>query len=347
MVKINNGREKKWDDVYSIKGGQIVEVGKSSSYGNYVVVEDEDGVRAMYGHLANTTLSEGDSVQRGECIGQMGGTGRGEPVPNKHLHVSVYTTESQQSGTKFYQKNINPVGYILDGGAWPCNTTISGSYCEVYGTRENDVKWNCDNFKGYPHEGVDFSGKIANLIPGWSEVEIDPKLASQGYDLYEGQLDYKNQLEKEFDGLIAKATKEAEKEFEKLNKERIEKGEDPLTKDDLKNMKESAKKSVFDNYSKIYTNKLVVKDNQIDFEYDLIQEKVAKDLAEYYEITKFINNVKQSVLPIGSPVGKDNKNISDLARDFKRSAMEKILDERVIELDKILRTNSKWRSRPV
>lgn len=98
MIKVNDAgnekenRTRQWDDVYSIKGGVVKEVGNASngnSYGNYVVVQDENGIYSKYGHLDSVSVKVGDTVVQGEFLGQMGKTGRGVPGPNKHLHVNI------------------------------------------------------------------------------------------------------------------------------------------------------------------------------------------------------------------------------------------------------------------
>lgn len=56
-------------------------------YGNRVVVDHGNGYRSLYAHLANIYVSVGQSVSRGQAIGQMGSTGRSTGT---HLHLEIH-----------------------------------------------------------------------------------------------------------------------------------------------------------------------------------------------------------------------------------------------------------------
>ena len=66
------------------------------TYGTYVVIEHEDGVRSYYAHLSDRTVRVGDTVKKGEIIGHSGNTGRVNPMPTAsnplagtHLHFEI------------------------------------------------------------------------------------------------------------------------------------------------------------------------------------------------------------------------------------------------------------------
>lgn len=70
-------------------GGTVVVAGwpDSQGYGNRVVLDHGNGYRSMYAHLSNVYVSVGESVTRGQLIGQMGSTGRSTGT---HLHLEIH-----------------------------------------------------------------------------------------------------------------------------------------------------------------------------------------------------------------------------------------------------------------
>jgi murein DD-endopeptidase MepM/ murein hydrolase activator NlpD len=93
------------DPICAIKGGKVIaayDEGYFSkdnilwTYGTYVVVEHEDGMRSYYAHLKSRTVSVGDTVSGGQIIGYSGNTGRTNPEPTAasplagtHLHFEI------------------------------------------------------------------------------------------------------------------------------------------------------------------------------------------------------------------------------------------------------------------
>ncbi|OGE42237.1 hypothetical protein A3B45_04380 [Candidatus Daviesbacteria bacterium RIFCSPLOWO2_01_FULL_39_12] len=70
-------------------GGSVVVAGwpDSGGYGNRVVIDHGNGYRSLYAHLSNIYVSVGDTVTRGQLIGQMGSTGRSTGT---HLHLEIH-----------------------------------------------------------------------------------------------------------------------------------------------------------------------------------------------------------------------------------------------------------------
>jgi len=55
--------------------GTVKTAGNSASYGRYVMVEHEDGVVSLYAHMSKVCVKAGDSVLKGDKVGEVGSTG--------------------------------------------------------------------------------------------------------------------------------------------------------------------------------------------------------------------------------------------------------------------------------
>ncbi len=67
-------------------GGVVTYAGWMSGYGNYVVINHENGYQTAYGHCASLCVKVGDRVAKGDLIAKMGNTGRSTGT---HLHFEV------------------------------------------------------------------------------------------------------------------------------------------------------------------------------------------------------------------------------------------------------------------
>lgn len=82
-----------WDGV-TISGNQ--------SYGNMIQIQHEDGNTTLYGHLSKILVAEGDVIQKGQKIGEVGASGN---VTGPHLHFEVRANYGR----------INPLPFISGG----------------------------------------------------------------------------------------------------------------------------------------------------------------------------------------------------------------------------------------
>lgn len=88
-----------YDDVYSVVSG-IVTVGyEDGGFGNYVMINADDGLTVIYAHLSEVEVGNGQNVVPGDNIGVSGNTGKSS---GPHLHF-----ELRQDGKAF-----NPMGWI-------------------------------------------------------------------------------------------------------------------------------------------------------------------------------------------------------------------------------------------
>ncbi|MBQ9737140.1 MAG: peptidoglycan DD-metalloendopeptidase family protein [Clostridia bacterium] len=67
-------------------GGVVTYSGWMSGYGNYVIINHENGYQTAYGHCASLDVNVGDRVAKGDVIAKMGSTGRSTGT---HLHFEV------------------------------------------------------------------------------------------------------------------------------------------------------------------------------------------------------------------------------------------------------------------
>ena len=86
-------------------------VGSFSSYGEYIIIDHEDGTMTLYAHgmPGSRLVSEGQRVSQGQQIMSVGNTGNVRPRPSPsaptngtHLHFEIYVNGNQ----------VNPANYI-------------------------------------------------------------------------------------------------------------------------------------------------------------------------------------------------------------------------------------------
>jgi murein DD-endopeptidase MepM/ murein hydrolase activator NlpD len=96
----------------AVSAGTVIHAGygyAGAAYGNHVVLQLADGKYALYGHLATTTVSKGQTVAAGQMVGTVGSTGNSS---GPHLHFEIRLNPSQ-----FYVGNfLNPVSYMASKG---------------------------------------------------------------------------------------------------------------------------------------------------------------------------------------------------------------------------------------
>jgi murein DD-endopeptidase MepM/ murein hydrolase activator NlpD len=79
------------DPVYSTASGSITFTGSDASHGKNIIVTHSAGLQTRYMHLSKISVSEGDTVKKGQFIGEVGSTGR-STGPHMHYEVLKYGT---------------------------------------------------------------------------------------------------------------------------------------------------------------------------------------------------------------------------------------------------------------
>ncbi len=65
----------KGDAVYAVADGTVLETGFDSTYGYYVVLDLGETITVKYGHLQDTNVENGETVEKGQKIATLGATG--------------------------------------------------------------------------------------------------------------------------------------------------------------------------------------------------------------------------------------------------------------------------------
>lgn len=90
---------KKGTTVSAAAGGTVKSAGWSGGYGYCIIVDHGNGMKTRYAHLSKINCKVGDSVSRGEKIGEVGSTGNST---GPHLHFEVIINGSTK----------NPINYL-------------------------------------------------------------------------------------------------------------------------------------------------------------------------------------------------------------------------------------------
>ena len=102
--------------IRAARDGKVVASGESPyAYGNWLVIEHDNGLLTMYGHLLLKVASKGQNVTRDQVIGYMGSTGYST---GPHLHFTVYAPgtfriePSKYAGMLPIGASLDPINYL-------------------------------------------------------------------------------------------------------------------------------------------------------------------------------------------------------------------------------------------
>jgi murein DD-endopeptidase MepM/ murein hydrolase activator NlpD len=91
--------------IWSAGGGTVKKAysgGWGGGYGNHVIIDHGNGLETLYAHLDHLTVTEGQWVDQGQVIGQMGNTGRVYGATGIHLHWEVIKNGIKQYPGNYY-----------------------------------------------------------------------------------------------------------------------------------------------------------------------------------------------------------------------------------------------------
>ncbi len=94
--------------IYSTGKGKVVKCHKSrkrKGYGTYVEVSHGYNYKTLYAHLDKILVKEGQQVNRGDILGEVGNTG-GSTAP--HLHYEVWRNNKRIDPVNFFYNDLSP-----------------------------------------------------------------------------------------------------------------------------------------------------------------------------------------------------------------------------------------------
>lgn len=88
--------------------GTVIHAGWNSGYGNLVEIDHGYGYVTRYAHLSKMNVQKGQTVTRGDKIGEVGSTGKST---GPHLHYEVRYKGVHQPPYKYYFEDLTPEQY--------------------------------------------------------------------------------------------------------------------------------------------------------------------------------------------------------------------------------------------
>ena len=85
--------------ILAARGGVVTISTYNNSYGNYVVVQHDNGLATLYAHMSSRAVSEGQIVTQGQTLGYVGSTGSST---GNHLHLEFRVNGKRQDALNYY-----------------------------------------------------------------------------------------------------------------------------------------------------------------------------------------------------------------------------------------------------
>ncbi len=95
-------------EIYATGDGKVVETRWSRSYGRCIIVNHGYGYKTLYAHCSSFKVKEGEQVERGEVIGEVGSTGK-STAP--HLHYEVRKNNKPINPINYFYNDLSPRQY--------------------------------------------------------------------------------------------------------------------------------------------------------------------------------------------------------------------------------------------
>ena len=84
--------------ILSADHGVVEFVGTRNGYGKTIIVDHKNGYKTLYAHLDAYSVQQGDIVEKGDKLGDMGNTGRSTGT---HLHFEIRKNDTPQNPSKY------------------------------------------------------------------------------------------------------------------------------------------------------------------------------------------------------------------------------------------------------
>ena len=85
--------------ILAARGGVVTISTYNNSYGNYVVVQHDNGIVTLYAHMSSRAVSEGQIVTQGQTLGYVGSTGSST---GNQLHLEFRVNGKRQDALNYY-----------------------------------------------------------------------------------------------------------------------------------------------------------------------------------------------------------------------------------------------------
>lgn len=95
--------------VYATGNAVVLRSGWRPGYGELIELNHGFGYKTRYGHLSKRYVQAGDSVTRGQVIGEVGNTGISSGA---HLHYEVRFRDNTVNPIHYFNKDMSPEAYI-------------------------------------------------------------------------------------------------------------------------------------------------------------------------------------------------------------------------------------------
>ena len=98
----------KGTDVFATGDGKVIQAGYNGGYGLSIMIDHGYGYQTRYAHLSKKLVNKGQTVKRGDRIGEVGSTGI-STAP--HLHYEVHLRGAVQNPANYYYLDLTPEQY--------------------------------------------------------------------------------------------------------------------------------------------------------------------------------------------------------------------------------------------
>ena len=95
--------------VYATGNAVVTRSSWQPGYGQLIELNHGFGYKTRYGHLSKRYVSPGDSVTRGQVIGEVGNTGVSS---GSHLHYEVRFRDKTINPIHYFNKDMSPEAYV-------------------------------------------------------------------------------------------------------------------------------------------------------------------------------------------------------------------------------------------
>ncbi len=111
ILKLHEGMDfsaEKGTEVFATGDGRVSKAGYDKGYGLCIVIDHGYGYTTRYAHLSKKYVNAGQSVRRGDKIGEVGSSG---VATGPHLHYEVRLKDVPQNPANYYYLDLTPEQY--------------------------------------------------------------------------------------------------------------------------------------------------------------------------------------------------------------------------------------------